>query len=144
MPTTPRRWPLRCTSPPGRPCPARPWPPAPARPRRSGAAAAELHDEFQQAVRGQADQLLERLLGEVREAVEGVEVRRTVVEDRNPAEALVELSDDADLLVVGARGRGGFASLLLGSVSHAVVLHARSPVVVVPAAAAERKPAAPR
>jgi nucleotide-binding universal stress UspA family protein len=113
-------------------------------PQEELAAATELHDEFQQAVRGQADQLLERLLGEVREAVEGVDVRRTVVEDRNPAEALVELSDDADLLVVGARGRGGFASLLLGSVSHAVVLHARSPVVVIPAAAAERKPAAPQ
>ena len=143
MPTTPTRWPLRCTSPPGRACPARPWP-GPGLPRRSWPRTAELHTEFQQAVRGQADQLLEHLLGEVRETVEGIDVHRTVVEDRNPAEALVELSHEADLLVVGARGRGGFSSLLLGSVSHAVVLHARCPVVVIPAAAGERKPAVPR
>jgi nucleotide-binding universal stress UspA family protein len=66
-----------------------------------------------------------------------------VLEDRNPAEALVELSDGADLLVVGSRGRGGFSSLLLGSVSHAVVLHARCPVVVIPSASAERKAVVP-
>jgi nucleotide-binding universal stress UspA family protein len=105
---------------------------------------AELQAEFQQVVRGQADELLERLLDEAAEAVKGVDVRPTVVEDRNPAEALVELSHDADLLVVGARGRGGFTSLLLGSVSHAVVHHARCPVVVIPAGAGDRKPAAPR
>ena len=39
---------------------------------------------------------------------------------------------------------GRFTTLLLGSVSHAVVLHARCPVVVIPAAAGERKPAVPR
>jgi nucleotide-binding universal stress UspA family protein len=105
---------------------------------------AELQAEFQQAVRGQADELLEHLLGEAGEAIEGIDVRPTVVEDRNPAEALVELSHDADLVVVGARGRGGFTSLLLGSVSHAVVHHARCPVVVIPAGVGERKPAAPR
>jgi nucleotide-binding universal stress UspA family protein len=54
-----------------------------------------------------------------------------VVDDRHPAEALLDASREADLLVVGARGRGGFSELMLGSVSHSVVLHAVCPVVVV-------------
>lgn len=94
--------------------------------------------EFEQAFRSRAEELLEGLVGGLEEAVGGVEVRRTVVEDRRPAEALVELSADADLLVVGTRGRGGFSELLLGSVSHAAVLHATCPVVVVPSDRDER------
>ena len=105
--------------------------------------AAEQRADFQAAVRRQAEDLLDGLLGELGKSLEDVDVHRTVMEDRNPAEALVELSDDADLLVVGSRGRGGFSSLLLGSVSHAVVLHARCPVVVIPSASAERKAVVP-
>ena len=108
------------------------------------AESSERRAEFQAAVRRQAEDLLDGLLlGELRESLEDVDVQRTVLEDRNPAEALVELSDDADLLVVGSRGRGGFSSLLLGSVSHAVVLHARCPVVVIPSSTAERKALVP-
>jgi nucleotide-binding universal stress UspA family protein len=51
-----------------------------------------------------------------------------------PANALLERSKGADLLVVGSRGRGGFTGLLLGSVSQAVSQHAPCPVVIVPRA----------
>jgi nucleotide-binding universal stress UspA family protein len=88
--------------------------------------------EVEEVFHNQADQLLEALVDEMGGQVNGVEVQRTVVEDRHPAEALVTLSADADLLVVGSRGRGGFSEMLLGSVSHAAVLHSVCPVVVVP------------
>ncbi len=51
--------------------------------------------------------------------------------DGQAAEVLLREAKDASLIVVGNRGRGGFASLLLGSVSQQVVHHARCPVLVV-------------
>jgi nucleotide-binding universal stress UspA family protein len=69
----------------------------------------------------------------VREAIpdtDGMAIERRVMEGR-PAEVLVEQSLGADLLVVGSRGHGGFAELLLGSVSHQCASHARCPVVIV-------------
>jgi nucleotide-binding universal stress UspA family protein len=60
----------------------------------------------------------------------GIEVERTIVNEL-PARALLRAAADADLMVVGARGFGGFAGLLLGSVSQQVVTHAACPVVVI-------------
>jgi nucleotide-binding universal stress UspA family protein len=59
-----------------------------------------------------------------------VGVRARVVEG-NAAQVLLDASDDADLLVVGSRGHGGFTGALLGSVSQHVVHHAHCPVVVI-------------
>lgn len=59
----------------------------------------------------------------------GVEIRAEVIEG-SAAQHLVDASGDADLLVVGSRGRGGFGGLLLGSVSQHVATNAWCPVLV--------------
>jgi nucleotide-binding universal stress UspA family protein len=74
--------------------------------------------------------LLERFVAELDARTPPVDVR-TAVEQGSPAEVLIELSKEADLLVVGSRGHGGFVGMLLGSVSHHLVAHSECPVVVV-------------
>lgn len=49
----------------------------------------------------------------------------------SPGRVLMDEANDADLLVVGSRGHGGFLSLLLGSTAHQVTRHAHCPVVVI-------------
>ncbi|MGA9761475.1 MAG: universal stress protein [Gaiellaceae bacterium] len=61
---------------------------------------------------------------------DGVEIE-PLVHEGQPADVLVEASAEAELLVVGSRGRGGFRELLLGSVSQQCAHHARCPVTIV-------------
>lgn len=61
----------------------------------------------------------------------GIEIDRHVAEGA-AANVLLTRAANADLLVVGTRGHGGFRGLLLGSVSHQCVTHAPCPVVAVP------------
>jgi nucleotide-binding universal stress UspA family protein len=71
--------------------------------------------------------------GIVREVVgesPGVEIEQSIV-DGGAASVLVDMAAGADMLVVGSRGHGGFAGLLLGSVSQQVAHHASCPVAIV-------------
>lgn len=60
-----------------------------------------------------------------------LEVKLVRDENHHPGQTLIEESAGADLIVVGSRGHGGFAGLLLGSVSQSVLEHAQCPVAVV-------------
>ncbi|MHA7132777.1 universal stress protein [Oerskovia turbata] len=79
---------------------------------------------------GGAERLLAAAMGQVREEFPDLDVEGATVEAQ-PAPALVRASEGAERLVVGSRGRGGFAALVLGSVSHALVREAHCPVVIV-------------
>jgi nucleotide-binding universal stress UspA family protein len=74
-------------------------------------------------------EFVDKVEGEINEKAPEITVNVT---KGDVAEELVKASRDADLLVVGSRGGGGFARLLMGSVSTLVTQHAVCPVVVVP------------
>lgn len=82
----------------------------------------------------EADELLRKEVEPVAVAFPDVTVTTRAILGA-AAENLIAAAEGADLLVVGSRGRGGFAGLLLGSVSQQCVHHAPCPVVVVPRAA---------
>ena len=84
------------------------------------------------AMERSARAMLDDTIGRVAEAQNvALAIERLVLEG-SPSRVLLEASEGAALLVVGARGRGGFLGLLLGSVATQVVNHGTCPVVVVP------------
>lgn len=88
----------------------------------------ELADQARQVAKEQADKVLAQL-------DEAARPPSVIVRGATglTADVLLRAAADADLLVVGSRGAGGFSRLLLGSVALCVTRHARCPVVVVPA-----------
>jgi nucleotide-binding universal stress UspA family protein len=77
-----------------------------------------------------AEAINRKALGDIGADAAGVEIN-TVVREGHPAKVLLDEAKDADLLVVGSRGLGGFSELLLGSVSHECAQRASCPVVIV-------------
>lgn len=81
-------------------------------------------------LRETAQHRLDGLVGEVVGNATDVKIERTAIEGP-AAQVLVQEAEGANLLVVGSRGHGGFAGLLLGSVSQQCACHATCPVVIV-------------
>ncbi|MDG4838215.1 universal stress protein [Micromonospora sp. WMMD967] len=86
-------------------------------------------DSFE-ALAGEEERVLAEALAGWSERYPDVPVRRHIAYGA-PARILVEESSRAQLTVVGARGRGVFTGMLLGSVSHAVLHHSHSPLMIV-------------
>jgi nucleotide-binding universal stress UspA family protein len=83
-------------------------------------------------VRDQAGSFVKDFVDEVVPDRDGVPIEAVAVQGESVAPALIDAAANADLLVVGSRGLGGFRGLLLGSVSQQCVHHAKCPVVVLP------------
>lgn len=89
-----------------------------------------LGNDVTDALRQAAEDVLTAAIAEVVDGDADVQIERQLIEG-GPAQILVGAVEPDDLLVVGSRGHGGFADLLLGSVSLQCVHHAPCPVVVV-------------
>jgi nucleotide-binding universal stress UspA family protein len=99
-------------------------------PRRNLGPVTPSHYDPDQA-REEAERMLAEAVSGWSQQYPDLRIERRTCHDINPAAALIDVSRTAGLVVVGCRGRGGFASLLLGSVGRSLVDHADCPVAVV-------------
>lgn len=90
----------------------------------------------QSAATAECKRILSEAIDYLRPSHDGLEITGEVGRGR-PSEVIATTGDDADLIVVGSRGRGGFTGLLLGSTSLRVAGRAGVPLVVVPGRAGE-------
>jgi nucleotide-binding universal stress UspA family protein len=88
---------------------------------------AALTDKAKEAAQAETDQVLAAL------GSRPASVMVTAVHGL-PADELIKASEGADMLVMGRRGQGGFARLVMGSVTNQVVQHAQCAVLIVPPA----------
>lgn len=91
---------------------------------------AAISDEVLKGLERNAEEILATAVEEARKECPDIELETRTVRGQ-AADVLVGASGDADLLVVGSRGMGGFRELLLGSVSQQCAHHAVCPVVIV-------------
>jgi nucleotide-binding universal stress UspA family protein len=91
---------------------------------------AEISGEMLKGLEQNAEEILATAAEVAREGSPEIEIETRTVEG-HAADVLVRAARDADLLVVGSRGMGGFRELLLGSVSQQCAHHATCPVVIV-------------
>ncbi len=98
----------------------------------------ELHMEHFRAERivllERAEARLAATVAETAARHPGLDVVPVLLQGDDPAQILCERSADADLLVVGSRGHGGFLRLTLGSVGNACAHHSKCPVAIIPKA----------
>ncbi len=86
----------------------------------------ELTEKAREAARAETDKVLAGLDGPRPESVTVTAVHGF------PVEELIKAASDADIIVLGSRGAGGFTRLLMGSVAGQVAQHATCPVLIVP------------
>ncbi len=91
---------------------------------------AAISEEMLKGLAENAEEHLTAALKEARDEALDVEME-TIAAEGQAANVLVDVSEGADLLVVGSRGLGGFRELLLGSVSQQCAQHCTCPVVIV-------------
>ena len=94
----------------------------------AGVASKEFYEEFEKQSARAVAYAIER----AREVEPSLECEELVVEGQ-AAKVLLASSEDADLLVVGRRGYGTFREMLLGSVSRQLTVHAKCPLLLMPA-----------